>query len=313
MIYAIAFDQGQPLLGTGNKGIVYRVDSPTISTQLLNAPPSQVTGFLAGHNGVLYAADRKCGEALCDWAGKEKTGTLESEALDAGSFADWGKVHLLVDLHGGAADVRTRSGNVSRPQKNWSDWSAVDLAPKGGAVESPAARFLQYRLTLSRAATGVSPELTAVQIAYVPKNIAPTVRAIEVADANYRLGSTANLLERNTAPSGSSLTLSLPPVGKRKSGSSSMTIESSAGVTLQYAKGYVTVRWDAADENGDALSYSVEIQGKGETVGGCSGTKFRKSSSASMALPLRMASTRSASQQAMSRQTRRVRHSLLRW
>ncbi|MBV8865131.1 MAG: hypothetical protein JO210_06990, partial [Acidobacteriaceae bacterium] len=46
LVYAITFDAtGKPLLGTGNKGIIYRVDTDHLSTELLNAPPTQVTSF----------------------------------------------------------------------------------------------------------------------------------------------------------------------------------------------------------------------------------------------------------------------------
>ena len=38
--YTIAFDaEGHPLIGTGNKGFIYRIDSPTLYTALLNSPP----------------------------------------------------------------------------------------------------------------------------------------------------------------------------------------------------------------------------------------------------------------------------------
>ncbi len=71
LVYAIAFDaSGKPLLGTGNKGIVYRVDSDQLSTQLLNAPPTQVTAFLQGRMAlcmrrrVMWAISTPSGPAL---------------------------------------------------------------------------------------------------------------------------------------------------------------------------------------------------------------------------------------------------------
>jgi hypothetical protein len=268
VIYAIGFDRdSKPILGTGNRGIIYRVDSATVATQLVNAPPTQVTGFLSGHDGVLYAVTGNLGQIYALGPGYEKSGYLESEVLDVGSFAYWGKAHLTLDLHGGKADLGTRSGNVNRPQKNWSDWAQVDLAPVGGQVPSPPARFLQYRLTLSAANDGQSPAVNAVQIAYLPRNIAPIVKVIEVEDANYKASATPNFLERNTTASGSPTSVTLPALGAPpRNKPSGVSIESSTGLTLQYAKGYVTARWGAADENGDSLTYRVELQGKGEKV-----------------------------------------------
>src|SRR6185437_7812068 len=56
LVYSIAFSRdGKPLLATGNKGVIYQIDSEQLFTELLNAPPSQVTDLFAGKNGVLYA------------------------------------------------------------------------------------------------------------------------------------------------------------------------------------------------------------------------------------------------------------------
>jgi hypothetical protein len=266
VIYALGFDtDGKPLLGTGNKGTIYRIDSPTLSTQIVNAPPNQVTAFARGRNGVLYAVTGNVGKLYAMGPGQEKAGTLESEVLDAHSFAYWGKAHLLADLNSGKAELSTRSGNVSRPQKNWSDWMPVQMTATGGKVTSPPARFLQYRLTLSTPETGKSPGVRAVQIAFLPKNIAPVVREVEVEDANYRGSATPSFLERNTTASGSPSSMTLPPLGQRKPPAPT-AIGGGAGLTVQYAKGYITARWSASDENGDSLNYRVEIQGKGESV-----------------------------------------------
>ncbi len=57
----------------------------------------------------------------------------------------------------------------------------MSVPKEGGQIEAPPARFLQYRVTLNCSANASSPELSAVDIAYLPKNIAPKVGAIEVA------------------------------------------------------------------------------------------------------------------------------------
>jgi hypothetical protein len=266
VIYAVGFDaQGKPLLGTGNKGLVYRIDSATLATQLVNAPPTQVTAFTPGHNGVLYAVTGNVGKLYAIGPGYEKSGSIESEVLDAQSFAYWGKAHLLADLNGGTASISTRSGNVNRPQKNWSDWSQIEVTPVGGQISSPPARFLQYKLTLSASAAAKSPQLSNIQIAYLPKNIAPEVKIVQVESANYRASNSPSFLERNTTASGSPTSVTLPALGQSRR-SASAAAEANAGLTVQYAKGYITARWSATDENSDTLSYRVEIKGKNENV-----------------------------------------------
>jgi len=265
IIYAIGFDAaGKPLLGTGNKGVIYRVDSDLMSTQLLTAGPTQVTDFASGRNGMVYAVTGNVGKLYSIGPGFEQSGSLESDVLDAGSFTYWGKAHLKDELHGGTVGLETRSGNLSRPQKNWSEWQKAAVSTAGGQVESPAARFLQYRLTLNRVGQNETPTVSDVEVAYQQKNVAPQVRLIEVGPTNYRLSGGLSL-ERSIQPSGSPSTLTLPPVGQKRASTPSTTMDLGGGVTLQYAKGYITARWNATDENGDPLIYKVEIRGKGET------------------------------------------------
>jgi hypothetical protein len=92
------------------------------------------------------------------------------------------------------------------------------------------------------------------------------VRAVEVEDANYRASATPNFLERTMTASGSPTSLTLPPLGQQRKAPTPGAAEAGTGLTVQYAKGYITVRWNATDENDDSLIYRVEIQGKGESV-----------------------------------------------
>ncbi len=265
LIYAIGFDPaGKPLLGTGNKGVIYRIDSDHLSTDLLNAPPTQVTSFLQGRNGILYAVTGNVGNLYSIGPALEAKGTLESEVLDANEFAYWGKAHLTSTLRGGEIGLETRSGNVNNPQNSWSEWSKVAVSDQGGPIQSPPARFLQYRLTFSRQRdAGASPELSYIDIPFLPKNVAPEVKQIETAPPNYRQPASTNSLERSLTASGSPTTLTLPAVGQRRANVNAITLESNNSATLQYDKGYLTVRWDASDANSDPLVYKVEIKAQG--------------------------------------------------
>lgn len=261
LVYALAFDaNGKPLLGTGNKGVIYRVDSDHLSTELLNAPPTQVTAFLQGHNGVVYAVTGNVGNLYSIGPALEDKGTLESDVLDANGFADWGKVHVTPNLKSGTVMIETRSGNVNNPQKSWSAWGKVDISAEGGAIKSPSARFLQYRLTLTRDDQATSPELSAVDIPFLPKNVSPKIQQIEIAPFNYRQLPSNNSLDRSVTAAGSPMTLTLPGVGQKRSGASSLSVDASGSATLQYSKGFVTVRWSATDANADPLLYKVELR-----------------------------------------------------
>lgn len=260
LAYSIAFDtSGKPLIGTGNKGIIYRIDSDQLSTQLLNAPSTQVTALLPGRNGMIYAATGNVGNLYSIGPGLEETGNLASDVLDADDFAYWGKAHVQSTLHGGSIAIETRSGNLNNPENNWSPWSEVPLRETGGDISSPPARFLQYRLKLTRSKDGESPDLSAIDIAYLPKNVAPKVLQIEIAPFNYRQAPSSSPLERTVAQSGSPATLTLPAIGHGKA-SPALTLEGAGSATLQYSKGYVTLRWNASDANNDPLVFKVELK-----------------------------------------------------
>jgi hypothetical protein len=121
-------------------------------------------------------------------------------------------------------------------------------------------------LTLSKSSSGQSPDVSLIDIAYLPKNIAPRVNQIEMAPANYKEAASTSTLERAVQASGSPTTLTLPAVGQKRSGASSPTVEASASATLQYNKGFITARWNASDANGDPLIFKLEIKGKNDTL-----------------------------------------------
>ncbi len=254
VVYAIAFDAtGRAILGAGNKGNVYRIESPTLYTSLLSLPVTQVTAFQAGRDGRLFAATGNTGKVYEIGPGLEHEGSIESDVFDSGMYSLWGRLTYEINLNGGRVALATRSGNLDRPQKNWSEWAAVPAGAKGGRVASPAARFVQWKATL----TGGSPELDSVDVAYLPKNLEPRVDEIEITPPNYRFPPPP------TSLSSSQPSLSLPPLGKRSSSSGSLSTSDSTP-SMQVAKGYLGARWAASDPNSDPLVYTVEIRGVNE-------------------------------------------------
>jgi hypothetical protein len=248
IIYAITFDKtGHAILGTGNKGGIYRVDSDLQSTRLLTLAPTQVTALTADANGAIFAATGNIGKLFQVGPALEKDGVLESEVLDASWFADWGR---LAPKTTGTVTFETRSGNLDRPQKNWSNW-----APVNGRATSPGARFLQYRATL----TGDAAAITGTEIAYLPRNVAPRVEQIEITAPNYRFPNQSLTMTPSS-------TLTLAGMSSRSVNTQSTPSNDPGSVTLNLAKGYQGARWKAGDANGDTVHYTVEIRGKSETT-----------------------------------------------
>lgn len=260
IVYTIGFDaEGRPLLGTGNKGLIYRIDSDLVYTELLNAPPTQVTALYADRSGKVYAATGNVGKVYQIGPGLEKDGTLESDVFDAGMFTYWGRLSFQGHANAGRIALETRSGNLDRPQNDWSPWSAAIAEPDGARVTSPSARFLQWRATLAASSAGATPELQSVDVAYIAKNVPPEVTQIDVTPPNYRFPPSPQLAPSTTPPA-----ISLPPLGRAPAHATTptLTIESAS---MQYAKGWIGARWSATDGNSDNLVYTVQIKGEAES------------------------------------------------
>ncbi len=260
VVYAIAFDaRDRVLLGAGNKGSLYRIDTNSLYTSLLRVSSNQITALQTARDGSLFAATGNVGKIYKIGPDMETRGTLESDVFDAAEFSMWGRLMPQGELNGGRISLETRSGNIDRPQKNWSSWSPEIAAPAGGRITSPSARFLQWRATL--AATGNhSPELDSVEAAYLPRNIAPKVEEIEITPPNYRY-STSGITPTPSATT----SITLPSIGKRPVPASSPSSSDSSANSMQLAKGWIGARWLASDENADTLIYTVEIRGVKET------------------------------------------------
>jgi hypothetical protein len=156
--------------------------------------------------------------------------------------------------------VETRSGNLDRPQKNWSAWAPLDAS---GRVASPSARFLQYRLTLNAGSQGAPPEVREMEVAYMPKNVAPVFEDIDVTPPNYKFAAPTLSLS-------SSNSITLPALGARRRPTTtppSISFDalsagsSSSSSTMSYAKGSIGVRWAVSDANSDEMVFKVEIRG----------------------------------------------------
>ena len=264
VIYAVAIDaQGIPWIGTGNKGGVYRLDTPYLFTALPMLSPTQATAIVARRNGGLAVATGNVGKIVAVGPGLERNGTIESEVLDVAAFSSWGRLAHEDKLNGGGLAFETRSGNLERPQKNWTAWAPL----KDGRVASPQARFLQWRGTLTGNGQQ-SPELREVDVAYMAKNLPPRLEEVEGTPMNYRSSASSFSMPSNPVPN-SPATLNLPALGRsrpRQPNAPPMMPSSMPGspLMLTYQKGSVGARWLAIDDNGDALTYKIEIKGASE-------------------------------------------------
>jgi sugar lactone lactonase YvrE len=257
VVYALAFDAaGRLIIASGNKGNLYRLEDRSLYTTLVTFPAEQATALLTGPDGALYAATGNVGKVFRVGPGLEREGSLESDVFDSGGFSRWGWLQASGERNGGSIALVARSGNLDRPQKNWSEWSAPVVAAEGGRTSVPSARFFQWKAVLTAGSAG--PWLDSVDVAYLRRNVAPKIELIDITPYNYRFPAPVAQLTLS-----SSATLALPAIGAKPPSVRPGT-EANIYPAMTYQKGAIGIRWTSSDENGDSLMYTVEIRGETE-------------------------------------------------
>src|SRR5499427_949332 len=179
--YDIAFEpNGSPIIATGTKGKLYRLEGdPLRPTLLTRAGAQQVTAFYKDPRGRIYFATANPGKLFRLSSERAARGTYESEPRDAQMLATWGSLRWRGTVpKGSQIEVFTRSGNTETPDEAWSAWAPASGSGESAPITSPKARYIQWRAVLS--GKGEGPILTSVAVAYLQRNLRPVVRSITV-------------------------------------------------------------------------------------------------------------------------------------
>jgi hypothetical protein len=200
-VLAMHLDGDRLTVGTDDQGQVWMLDLASDEASLAAQVESgQVTWIgpagdvdaslhlgLSNPGGLVAMGSGAAGD------GEAEPGVFTSRVLDAEQVSLWGRAAVTV-VRGNVADVRwqVRSGNVADPADGgWSTWSdpaplqrpagepAGDLMPVPVEVDAPPARYVQYRLVLSRGgADAQGPAVERVTLAYLTPNMAPRLTSL---------------------------------------------------------------------------------------------------------------------------------------
>lgn len=263
--YDLTFDtDGRLIVGTGNKGKVYRLEGdPLQPTLLFGAGAQQVTAFYNDARNRLYFTTANPGKLFRLSATRSPEGTYESEPRDAQTVATWGSLSWRGTVPQAARlEIVTRSGNTETPDDTWSPWSKPYTTADGSPIASPNARYLQWRVTLGGKTE--SPILTSVTAAYLQRNLRPQIRSITVHPAGIVFQKPFSTGDPDLAGFDNQTT------PERTLTNSAMTAQQgSSGAALgrrTYQQGLQTLVWRAEDGNGDNLSFDIQYRREGETA-----------------------------------------------
>jgi hypothetical protein len=173
-------------VGTGMTGQLFEVDETTREkSEIARVDHGQILGLLRRKDGSIVVATGDPGKLYVLEDHHVAKGTITSEVLDAKLVSRWGSLRWRARTPGKTAvSVAVRSGNVADPDETWSDWSDEQTDGDEAKVLAPAARYLQYRATLTTEDLKVTPALDSLSVRYATTNQAPEVTKVEVPDVN---------------------------------------------------------------------------------------------------------------------------------
>lgn len=248
------------LVGTGDKGKLFRVRDDQSWSMLAAFPAQQVTALARVTGGGVALATSNAGKLHLVGALPRARGTFTSAARDTGTVSAWGRVRFEARLpEGTQVQLETRSGNTQSPDNTWSDWAAVDPHAEGDAVKSPKARLLQVRANL-RGSGGRSPLLDSLSAAYLQRNLRPQVTSLTV----YPPG---EVFQKPISVTGEIEVLGLDAPDDNDGGQAA---RNAAMAMSPYSRkvvrrGIQTLSWKAEDPNQDALVYDVSYRRVGDS------------------------------------------------
>jgi hypothetical protein len=259
--YAIVRSGADVLVGTGNKGKVYRVGADSRWALVATLPAEQITALAPAPGGGAFAVTSNPARLLALDGTAASEGTFVSRVKDTDTVSGWGRVSWEGTAPR-ATEVRiqTRSGNTANPDATWSDWSAPATQSAGEPIRSERARFLQLRVTLAGKA-GAGPTVEAVTAAYLQRNLPPVVKAVTVHPPGeaFQKPITATgepeILGLDTDPLDDRAAAQRPPAGSPPAITFSRKL---------FQRGIRTFSWQAEDPNGDPLLFDVEYRAMGD-------------------------------------------------
>ncbi|MBK35386.1 MAG: hypothetical protein CME26_07640 [Gemmatimonadetes bacterium] len=211
---------------TGDEGGLHHVYPRGGQTLVARLKDQSPWTFLTDGEGGGLIGSAGTGEVWSIGSKPAERGILTSEPEDFNLVSRWGTLTYQAELpRRSSVEFKTRSGNREAPDETWSAWATVDK----GRISSPAARFIQYRATLS-GTERAQPLLRRVRVAGLQENVRPVVLTLEV--------------ENGTGPSN----------------------EGSGGGNGrgEVERGVWKIEWKGADVNDDALTYALHFKGRAE-------------------------------------------------
>lgn len=253
-VFDLIVDNGAVLFSTDDHGRIYRLAGVGMhKTTLIAEPGDGETTRLIETKSGLYAGLSNPARVVAFGAEASEPASYESQVHDSISVARWG--HLQWHGTGSGVVFRTRTGNAARPDATWSAWSAPISDPEHALIQSPPARFVQWRAEWP---AGNQAEINTVSVPYLSQNSPPAIHSITVTSVT---GTNAAKAAANASTSTAAYSVTVTDTGEPPTTTTSTT---STQTVSRLQTTQTQISWQADDPDGDKLVYTVYFRAEDE-------------------------------------------------
>ena len=250
-VYDLAWHGERLWVATGHEGKLYRwADQQMILEK--DVDERQIVTVLSGDPGPVFATTNAAALFRVT-ADTERSGTYTSPALDAEQVARFGTFSWKGD---GSIRFSFRSGVSAEPDRTWSPWTEPREGSEISLADVPRGRYVQFRAEL-RAGGGDSPRIYETELSYRQENLSPKIGGLTALEpgqilvpANFN---PSNQVYEPAHPNRDGIFTSLTAAGDDDGGGGGRN-------KVLWKLGYQTLRWSAADPNGDDLVYDLSFR-----------------------------------------------------
>ncbi len=250
-VFGLTAWNGSLLIGTGNRSRIFSVplsardrkEDPFTAMQDLGV--GQATAFLGTGSDLLVVGSNPAELHVMSEA-QATEGTLDSKPLRGLPVAQWGRAYLDAEIPSGTGvELQFRAGNTEQPDGTWTVWTPP--LRSGERPNLPITRFAQFRLKLTSARGGATPEVAGLRVHWANRNLSPMWEGVEV------------------MPPGVVITRQAPPddIGIERVPLETQKLIPALGYAgaekRSYRRASQAFVFKASDPNGDTLSFRLRL------------------------------------------------------
>jgi len=183
VFFCLVEQDGKLLVGTGNNAQLFSVDPASEDKAIIyeDQQASQITAVAVSADDV-YVGTANPAKLIRLRRTFASEGTYNSDLIDAGQPAKWGKLQIEADVPQGCKVlVASRSGNVKDVNDpTFSGWTELMEVTEPIQLRCPLGRFCQYKLLLQSGDGRQTPIIREVAVASTVPNLPPKVESVMV-------------------------------------------------------------------------------------------------------------------------------------